>query len=97
MPSHWIKREIFMLSSPRNTGRRIVTSLRVTLGGCAGIFGPKSEDLGKRTFGTKIDDQMVESRGKANIKSAHPELEKSHVSLTSFNGIALLTGQVPSQ
>ncbi len=66
------------------------------LNGCA-MTGPVSEDLGKRTTGTKWDDQMVESRGKANIKSTSPELENAHISIISFNGIVLLVGQVPSQ
>ena len=59
--------------------------------------GPFSENLGKRTIGTQFDDQSVESRGKANIKAAHPGLEKAHFNITSFNGVVLLTGQVPSE
>jgi osmotically-inducible protein OsmY len=64
---------------------------------CSSVMGPSSEDLGKRTFGTKWDDQAVESRGKANIKSMSPELDEAHVGIVSFNGVVLLVGQVPSQ
>ncbi|MBV1876859.1 MAG: BON domain-containing protein [Pseudomonadales bacterium] len=65
--------------------------------GCSSLVGPIPEDYGKRSLGTKIDDQMVESRGLANIKDAQPDMKRAHINLTSYNGIALLTGQVPSQ
>jgi osmotically-inducible protein OsmY len=68
----------------------------ILLQGCA-ITGPVSEDLGKRTLGTKLDDQGIKSRGKANIKSASEQLDKAHVNITAFNGVVLLTGQVPSE
>ncbi len=69
----------------------------ILLQGCSSMTGPFSENLGKRTLGTKWDDQMVESRGKANIKSVSPELDKAHIGIVSFNGVVLLVGQVPSQ
>ncbi len=66
------------------------------LSGCA-LVTPASEDYGKRSFGTYWDDQMAESRGKKLIRDAHPDLEEAHITVTSFNGVALLTGQVPSE
>lgn len=66
------------------------------LSGCA-LVTPASEDYGKRSFGTYWDDQTAESRGKKLIRDAHPELEDAHFTVTSFNGVALLTGQVPSE
>ena len=71
-------------------------AILIVLNGCASIAG-SSENLGKRTTGTKWDDQMVESRGKANIRSTSSELEKAHINIISFNGVVLLVGQVPSQ
>ena len=67
------------------------------LQGCSSVTGPTSEDLGKRTLGTVWDDQMIESRGKANIRAAHEKLKKAHINITSFNGMVLLTGQVASE
>ena len=61
------------------------------------LFVPASEDYGKRTWGTRLDDQMNQTRGRKVIRDAHPELEKAHFSLTSFNGVVLLTGQVASE
>lgn len=66
------------------------------LQGCSSVTGPTSEDYGKRTLGTVWDDQMVESRGKSNIRAAHEKLKKAHINITSFNGMVLLTGQVES-
>ena len=75
----------------------IVILVLLMLQACTSLMGPVSEDLGSRSIGTTIDDQLVETRAKGNLRSAHPELEKAHVSVTSFNGVILLTGQVPSQ
>lgn len=66
------------------------------LGGCAALT-PASEDYGKRSFGVYWDDQTTESRGKKLLRDAHPGLADAHLSVTSFNGVVLLTGQVPSE
>lgn len=71
----------------------IVSSL--FLQGCS-LFLKDSEDYGKRTFGTRMNDRRVESYATRNIRNAHPQLEQAHFNVTSFNGIVLLTGQVPS-
>ncbi|MBD3649151.1 MAG: BON domain-containing protein [Pseudomonadales bacterium] len=64
------------------------------LEGCM-FWGP--EDRGKRTLGTRIDDRRTESLATKNIRKAHPELENAHFNVTSFNGVVLITGQVPSE
>ena len=69
----------------------------LALNGCSTVTGPTSEDYGKRTLGTVWDDQMIESRGKANIRAADEQLKKTHISITAFNGMVLLTGQVASE
>ncbi|MDZ7686868.1 MAG: BON domain-containing protein [Gammaproteobacteria bacterium] len=38
-----------------------------------------------------------ETRAKKALRDAHPDLEDAHLSVTSFNGVVLLTGQVPSE
>jgi len=78
------------------TKRHLFFFMLILLQGCATTGIGVDEDLGKRTTGTKWDDQMVESRGKTNIRAAHPELENAHINITSFNGVVLITGQVPS-
>lgn len=72
--------------------RASVLLFLVALQGCVS----PSENLGKRTFGTKLDDNAIESRAKQNIKSAHPDLKRANFNVTAFNGVLLLTGQVSS-
>lgn len=70
------------------------------LGGCATVLdathdGPIQPDPGERSFGTYIDDQQLETITKVNIGKAHPTLKQANIDVTSFNGVILLTGQVP--
>ncbi|ODS24938.1 phospholipid-binding protein [Candidatus Endobugula sertula] len=58
--------------------------------------GPITTDPGERTFGTYIDDQRLEIIVGVNLKKADPALKTSHINVTSFNNIILLTGQVPT-
>ncbi|MFK8021098.1 MAG: BON domain-containing protein [Pseudomonadales bacterium] len=58
--------------------------------------GPIKEDYGKRSFGRFIDDGLIETKTKVNIRKAHEELKKAHIGVTSYNGIVLLAGQVPN-
>jgi len=73
----------------------LLTTL-LLLGGCS-IFMPANEDYGKRTLGTMWDDQMTESRGMKILRESGPELKDAHIGITCFDGIVLLTGQVPSE
>ncbi|WP_319005064.1 BON domain-containing protein [Microbulbifer elongatus] len=71
------------------------------LGGCATVLdathdGPIQPDPGERSFGTYIDDQQLETITKVNIGKAHPDLKAANIDVVSFNGVVLLTGQVPS-
>lgn len=68
----------------------------LVLAGCSTAV-PLTDDRGKRTLGTSIDDVMIESRASSNIKSVNEQLSKANIEVTSFNGVVLLTGQVPSE
>lgn len=57
---------------------------------------PIQFDPSKRTLGTLIDDQQLETATAVNLNKASPELKASHISVVAFNGIVLLTGQVPT-
>ena len=75
-------------------------SLLSLLGGCATVLdathdGPIQPDPGERSFGTYIDDQKLETITRVNLNKAHPALKGSNIGITSFNGVILLTGQVP--
>lgn len=80
-----------------------VFMLAVTLTGCSGVLTatrdtPMQGDHGTRTLGSTIDDQLIETRTGVNIAKADVALERdSRIEVTSFNGVVLLAGQVPTE
>lgn len=71
------------------------------LGGCAKIITvttsePIQINTNKRTLGTRINDQQLETVSRVNLNKASEQLEDAHINIDSFNGIVLLTGQVPN-
>ncbi|OMH36524.1 BON domain-containing protein [Motiliproteus sp. MSK22-1] len=78
----------------------LATALALT--GCSDIIkatseGPIQDDPKSRTTGNFIDDELVEIKTLVNIGKASKALSNAHISVTSYNGIVLLTGQVPSE
>ena len=72
------------------------------LNSCAEVINattrkPIEMKANERTMGAKLSDNEIETAAKVNIKKADPQLEYAHVNIDSFNGIVLLTGQVPSE
>lgn len=59
--------------------------LTLVLSGCAAT-----------SFSGAFDDSRNESLAKKRIKDAHPALDDANISVNSFDGIVLITGQVPS-
>ena len=53
------------------------------------------EETGK-TIGAGIDDPKMKTFIGVNIKKADPDLDKAHVNVSVFNGLVLLTGEVPN-
>jgi osmotically-inducible protein OsmY len=80
----------------------LITCLLLFISGCTTIVDattkePIQPDPSKRSFGTYIDDKRLQVIIGVNIRKADPELKQSHINVTSFNGVVLLTGQVPTQ
>jgi osmotically-inducible protein OsmY len=76
--------------------------LSATLAGCAKIISvttsePIQINANKRTLGTKINDQQLETIARVNLNNTNKQLEDAHINIDSFNGIVLLTGQVPNE
>lgn len=74
----------------------------VTLQGCSKIISavrtePFENNESKRTFGTMIDDQWVETKVLVNLDKADPGLAQAHIVVYSYHGIVLLAGQVSSE
>ncbi len=58
---------------------------------------PVGTSESERSFGRFIDDQLIETYVSANILKADENFKASHIGATSYNGIVLLVGQVPSE
>jgi osmotically-inducible protein OsmY len=52
---------------------------------------------GSRSLGTVYNDQLIENIATDSIRRSSSLLRDAHFSVVSFNGIVLLTGQVPSE
>ena len=73
----------------------------VLLQGCApivvgGAATGATVAVDRRTAGTMVDDQTVELRALDAILSDDELYHQAHISVTSFNGLVLLTGQAPT-
>ena len=67
-------------------------AVTLLLSACS-TLSPKDDNLGKRTFGTKLDDRRSAKLIMQNMKAEIPDLKTMNVAVTVFNGVALLTGQ----
>ncbi len=72
------------------------------LSGCATVLDatreePIQDNPTSRTTGSLIDDQLIEIKAQVNIGKASQQLRQSHIVVTSYNGVVLLTGQVASE
>ncbi|MBB3059390.1 BON domain-containing protein [Microbulbifer rhizosphaerae] len=88
------------IHTTRKTTLFTAFALAATLAGCTTVLeathdGPIQQDPGKRSLGTYMDDQKMETVTTVNINKAHPDLKASNINVNAFNGVVLLTGQVP--
>ncbi len=72
----------------------------VLLSGCTTIVDKTTDEpiqlnQGKRSMGTWMDDEQLETVAGVNIRKASDDLRESNIDVVAFNGIILLTGQVP--
>ena len=71
----------------------------VLLSSCSSIISvsrdePIGENYGKRTPGAYVDDQLIETKSKVNLKKVDTRFTNAQVRIDSFNGVVLLTGNV---
>jgi osmotically-inducible protein OsmY len=74
----------------------------IILSGCATVIDstrsePISDNRGSRTTGQFIDDETAEVTIAVNLKKASPELKASNLNIKVYNGVVLVSGQVPSE
>ncbi len=87
------------------TRKSLLTPLLLTLGlgiaGCTTVTGVTNpgtidENYGERTFGTQVEDESIETKVSHNLGRTDARLGDARINVDSFNGVVLLTGQVPS-
>jgi osmotically-inducible protein OsmY len=49
----------------------------------------------RRTTGTQLDDELIEDKSAVKVNERFKD--QAHVNITSYNGIVLLTGEVPDE
>ena len=69
----------------------LAITLMMSLGACALIY---PDDPSALSVGTVIDDKSTGLLAERQIHQVDPGLSDAHISVTSYNGVALLTGQV---
>jgi osmotically-inducible protein OsmY len=78
----------------------LVAAAAATLGGCAalaigGAVGAAIVVTDRRTAGVQLEDQNIELKSLTRIREVVSE--RGHINVTSFNRMALLTGEVPTE
>jgi osmotically-inducible protein OsmY len=73
-----------------------------TLGGCGfvvvgGVTAAAIVAQDRRTTGTVIDDQGIEIRAASELRENTELDEQSHINVTSFNQVVLMTGETPTE
>src|SRR5690348_3188992 len=77
----------------------LVTGASIVLSGCvplvlAGAAGGALVVADRRSVGAQADDEAIELKMANNIGAGYGD--RVHVNVTSYNGIVLLTGEVPT-
>lgn len=80
------------------------TAVCAILTSCAGtpenkaIATQNSKSLNKsRTIGTFVEDAAIELKGRKALRGDSEIKNKTHIGVTSYNQVVLLTGQAPSE
>jgi osmotically-inducible protein OsmY len=63
----------------------------------AGAAAAASTAYDRRTTGTQVDDELIEWKVYAALNKNTALWEASHINVTSYNNIVLLTGESPDQ
>ncbi len=71
----------------------LITTSLFTLTACINLF---TDDPGRRTPGVVVDDNALENVVESEIRNSNTAFSGSHLAIVAYNGVVLLTGQVPS-
>lgn len=82
-------------------GAGVLVGLVALLSGCVplviagGVAATAAVATDRRTTGTQVDDEVIEDKVSFNVRERFKG--DFHVNVTSYNGIVLLTGEVPAE
>lgn len=91
-----------MISTATPTLRlALLLTAALSLNGCTSLINavtsdPIQPDPSETSFGTDIDDWQMSTMIGVNIKKASPQLASSHINVSTYNKVVLLTGEVAS-
>lgn len=96
-----MKKPVPMMTPPLKTFVLIAVIVSFGLSGCTRIVDattskPIEISESQRSFGSYVDDRQLEVVVGVNLRKADPVLKKSNIQVTSYRGVILLTGQVPT-
>ncbi|HZQ61122.1 MAG TPA: BON domain-containing protein [Casimicrobiaceae bacterium] len=83
---------IALASACVGTGALLSACVPLVLGGA--VAGGALVAADRRSAGAQLDDEAIELKIANNVRANHPS---AHVNVTSYNGVVLLTGEVPDQ
>ena len=80
----------------------LIAATLVTISGCAGILvgGAATSAVvanDPRTTGTFVEDQAIEVKAYSSLRANNDIKGQTHIGVTSYNQVVLLTGQAPTE
>ena len=80
----------------------LLAATLVTISGCAGILvgGAATSAVvanDPRTTGTFVEDQAIEVKAYSSLRANNDIKGQTHIGVTSYNQVVLLTGQAPTE
>lgn len=87
-------------NAPSNWVAAALLTTQIT--GCSSFLaathdGPIQHDPGQRTLGEVMDDRQIDTHLKVNLVKADPIFDSANVNIMVYNGVVLLTGELPSK
>lgn len=82
--------------------RYLLPLLFFVISGCSTVMDltrnePIETNAAERSLGARIDDSRLHTIITVNVNAAHPDLDTAHVKVNVFNGVVLLSGEVPTE
>jgi len=96
----WLSRLAAFPFHSKQIGAALLAALML-VSGCSSLVSatredPIGEDYSKRTAGAYVDDEFIETKSEVNFKKNDARFKQAQVSVNSYNGVVLLTGNVPA-